>query len=292
MLPPFHCPFTNGSIVWLLDLLPTNVSPVRYSILTLPKYIGGLGILDSRLQQHTMQIRWLFSSFTYSSSPSYLSCFLSHSLISNSQCSDPLLPLLFSSLPTTTRRSMHTLSTLFSSIDEVTLQPLNSDLSMAKCLSLPLSFVIQASEQSSFFPKKHLSKLLVSDAYLFDSSINRLWRRTWLELTNGRNSILQLFRSLDSGDALIGAFLARALLPGAAVLEFVDFYLGRVDLQPFYSCLNINTTPLQLTSTRSYCLAPQHYAIITAINDIDYPSLSTSKWDFFFFLESSHFASC
>ena len=187
---------------------------------------------------------------------------------------------------------MHTLSTIFSSSDELTLQTLNSDPSMATCLSLPLPFVIQASEQSSFLHRKQLSKLPVSDAYIVDPNINRLRRRARLELIKGRNSILHLFRSLDSGDALIAGFLARALLAGAPVLESADFYLGRVDLQPFYSCLNINTTPLQLTSTRSYCLAPQHYAIITAINDIDYPSLSTSKWDFFFFLESSHFASC
>ncbi|KAI7855430.1 hypothetical protein BDC45DRAFT_424540, partial [Circinella umbellata] len=40
--------------------------PVKYDILTLPKFIGGLGILDSRLQQQAMQIRWLSSLFPLS----------------------------------------------------------------------------------------------------------------------------------------------------------------------------------------------------------------------------------
>ena len=149
-------------------------------------------------------------------------------------------------------------------------------------LSLPLSFVIQASSQSSFIPKKQLSKILVSDAYLFDPNINRLRRRTCLELATGRNSILHLFRSLDSGDALIAAFLARTLLPGAPVLESADFYLGRVDLQLFYLRLNVNNTPLHLSSTKGYRLVRQYSAITPATNDIDYPSLSPSKWVFFF----------
>ena len=71
--------------------------PVLYDILTLPKFIDGLRILDSRLQQQAMQIRWLSSFFTPCSSI-FLSYFLSHFLISNSHCLD----LLFSSSRTST----------------------------------------------------------------------------------------------------------------------------------------------------------------------------------------------
>ena len=137
--------------------------------------------------------------------------------------------------------------------------------------------MIQAAPPSSFIPKKQLSKLLVSDAYLFDPNINRLRRYTQLELATARNSILHLLYSLDSSDALIAAFLSRALSPGAPVLESADFYLGRVDIQPFYLRLTINNTPLHLSSTKGCRLVRQHSAITSAINDIDYPSLSPSK---------------
>ncbi|KAG2226343.1 hypothetical protein INT45_006015 [Circinella minor] len=228
-----------------------------------------------------MQIRWLSSFFTHSSSLSFLSCFLSYFITSNSNCTDPLLPILFPSLQSSTLCSMNTLSTLFTTIDELPLQPLLSDPSMAICLSLPLSFVIQASAQSNFLPKKQLSSLIVSDAYLFDSTINRLRRRTRVELTIGRNSILHLFHALDSGDVLIADFLARALLPGAPILDSADFYIGRVDAQPFYNRLNIDHIPLHLCSTRTYRLARQQSAINIITTNNSYPTLTPSKWQFF-----------
>ncbi|KAI7848072.1 hypothetical protein BDC45DRAFT_419252, partial [Circinella umbellata] len=40
--------------------------PVKYNTLILPKFIGGLGILDSRLQQQALQLRWLSSLFSNS----------------------------------------------------------------------------------------------------------------------------------------------------------------------------------------------------------------------------------
>ncbi|KAG2217916.1 hypothetical protein INT45_008666 [Circinella minor] len=177
---------------------------------------------------------------------------------------------------------MNTLSTLFTTIDELPLQPLLSDPSMATCLSLPLSFVIQASAQSNFLPKKQLSSLIVSDAYyLFDSTINRLRRHTRAELTIGGNSILHLFRALYSGDVLIADFLARALLPGAPILDSADFYIGQVDAQPFYNRLNIDHIPLHLCSTRTYRLARQQSAINIITTNNSYPTLTPSKWQFF-----------
>ena len=205
--------------------------PVRYDILTLPKYIGGLGILDSKLQQQAMQLRWLSTLFCHSSSSSFLSTFLSYFLISTSQSVDPLLPLLFPSLRSSTIRSMRTLTPLFEAIDplNVSNKDLPQDTSMATCLLLHLSFVIQAPENSSFVPTKKLYSLRVSDAYVFDHNVNRLRPRHREELYTGRNSIIHLFRALDSGEALMANFLARALLPGAPVLESEGFYLGSVD---------------------------------------------------------------
>ncbi|KAI7851778.1 hypothetical protein BDC45DRAFT_571648 [Circinella umbellata] len=172
---------------------------------------------------------------------------------------------------------MNTLSTLFTTIDEHPLQPLLYDPFMATCLSLSLSFVIQASEQYNFIPKKQLSSLIVSDAYLFDSTINRLRRRTRVELTIDQNSILHLFCALDSGDVLIADFLARALLPDAPVLDSADFYIGRVDVQPFYNRLNIDHIPLHLCSTRTYRLARQQSAINTITTNNSYLTRTPSK---------------
>ncbi|KAI7854806.1 hypothetical protein BDC45DRAFT_508160 [Circinella umbellata] len=136
-----------------------------------------------------MQIRWFSSLFSTSFSSSFLSCFLScflsYFLTTTSNCIHPLLPLLFPSLRSSTFRSITTLAPLSSAIDHLTPLPLTSDPSLATCLSLPLSFVIQISDSTNFTPKQHLSKVLVSDAYIFDPQINHLRRRTRMELNTG-----------------------------------------------------------------------------------------------------------
>ncbi|KAI7848184.1 hypothetical protein BDC45DRAFT_541297 [Circinella umbellata] len=128
----------------------------------------------------------------------------------------------------------------FIAIDGLTPHNLSSDSSMATCLTLPLSFVIQAVESSSFEPKKQLSKLLVLDAYLFDYTINRLLQCTCNKFYTGRNTIIHLFHALNSGSVLIANFLGRALLPGAPVLQ---------SPVPEVIVLLVNKLPLLLPST-------------------------------------------
>ncbi|KAG2223776.1 hypothetical protein INT45_003500 [Circinella minor] len=97
-------------------------------------------------------------------------------------------------------------------MDEIELETLIADPSMATCLCIPLSFVIQVVEGSSYVPIKFLSTLLVSPI----------------------------------------SFLARTLLPGAPILGSADFYIGQVNLQPLYDRLKINNQPLHLCTTRLY----------------------------------------
>ncbi|KAG2216069.1 hypothetical protein INT45_001342, partial [Circinella minor] len=115
----------------------------------------------------------------------------------------------------------------------------------------------------------------------FDPNINRLHPQTRAELSVGRNSIIQLFCALDTGKCLISDYLARALLPGAPILVSAGFYLGQVDLTPFYNRLQINTIPLHQCTTRTYRLSRQHSTITMVAEDPSYPSLAKSKWKVF-----------
>ena len=153
---------------------------------------------------------------------------------------------------------------------DVSDKDLDQDPSLAICLLLPLEFVIQVTAESSFIPKKKLSSMRVSDAYLFDATINHIRSCRYDELSVGRGVIIHLFRALESGEILLAAFLARAPLPGVSVLEVDGFYLGRVNLQPLYARFNIDNTPLHTIPSHAYKSFCQLSAITTTNDDPDY----------------------
>ncbi|KAG2226441.1 hypothetical protein INT45_000609 [Circinella minor] len=79
--------------------------------------------------------------------------------------------------------------------------------------------------------------------------------------------ILYNNETLDSGAVLIADFLARVLLPGAPILESPEFYIGLIDLQPFYYRYNLHDIPLHLSSTRAYRSTRHQSTITAAIED-------------------------
>ncbi|OAD70417.1 hypothetical protein PHYBLDRAFT_171169 [Phycomyces blakesleeanus NRRL 1555(-)] len=230
--------------------------PVKLDTLCLPTKLGGLGVLNPKLQQGALQLRWLRPLFRSPSSPSGLVLpWLIHLLRHHLPDVHPLLPFVFPDLRHSRLRSYT--SPFFNLFAACDLLPHDFDstvVNLETCLDIPLASATIVPHGLPVFPSswRHLR---IRDAYEIDPNLEVLSRRFSSSFPRSPRILRNFFLRLDDHSLFLHTFVIRACLPQSILTaQFPDMMIrsgSEVDPSPLLSTLSPNF-PWNRLSTRRY----------------------------------------
>ncbi|OBZ80683.1 hypothetical protein A0J61_11268 [Choanephora cucurbitarum] len=264
-----------------------------------PRNKGELGLLDPRLQQHTLQLRWLNPLLLPSDGfvdsilfPRLVDWILHCTATSTTDSAehwsrlDCRLAFLFSSLWPSSLTGFYSVCFLLFQATDTLPQSFNSVVARpASWLCLPLSEVVVPSEDSPI--SSTLLRKPCSLLYEFDSTSQRLQRKSDSQLHAHPTLCRHFLKQVRTNRVRLRPFFCRAFIPPA----FAS--LGSTPFLPSPSPLIVNATPLIqslgfVIDGEDILMFSKDYRSLVAAPGTS-SQLSSVKWKFFCNLPLSHY---
>ncbi|OAD67719.1 hypothetical protein PHYBLDRAFT_73929 [Phycomyces blakesleeanus NRRL 1555(-)] len=194
--------------------------PIRLDTLCLPTKMGGLGVLNPKLQQGALQLRWLRPLFQSASSPSglvlpWLLYLLQHYLPDVHLH----LPFIFSDLRHPRLRTY--ISPFFNLFAACNLLPHDFDstvINLLTCLDIPLASAVVVPHGLPAFPAswRHLQ---IQDAYEINTTLDILSCHLPSSFPHSPCILHKVLQRVDDHSLFLHAFVIRACLPQSILTE-------------------------------------------------------------------------
>ncbi|OAD80980.1 hypothetical protein PHYBLDRAFT_62024 [Phycomyces blakesleeanus NRRL 1555(-)] len=241
--------------------------------------MGGLGVLNPKLQQGALQLRWLRPLFQSTSSPSglvlpWLLYLLRHYLPDV----HPHLPFIFPDLRHPRFRTYT--SPFFNLFAACDLLPHDFDstvINLPTCLDIPLASAVVVPHGLPAFPAswRHLR---IRDAYEINTTLDILSRRLPSSFPRSPRILRKVLQRVDDHSLFLHAFVIRACLPQSILTEQFPDLMARtgteVDPSTLLSALSL-TFPWKRLSTRQFRSSCE--VVTSSIEDVPH-NIRAIKW--------------
>ncbi|KAL0083862.1 hypothetical protein F4703DRAFT_1738058 [Phycomyces blakesleeanus] len=226
---------------------------ISFSKMCCPRLTGGLGILKPQLQQRALQMRWLQPILDQQSTQSFVVPWIKATLQQCTSSGNICLPMMFTNLrPARLKNVQSAFNTLLTTIDAIPRDYSTITPTPATCLDLPILDVIQFSDQSIRLTKGWRN-LRVSDAFIYDESLQALHSRVSSERLGSRYIVAKLFRNLQNARVNLLPFFWRTTLPPLEHPEFIPTLRPELVIaSPFVTALRTGCRHLKVFHTTHF----------------------------------------
>ncbi|KAL0087211.1 hypothetical protein J3Q64DRAFT_1884754 [Phycomyces blakesleeanus] len=244
--------------------------PIRLTHLNAPKKAGRLGILDPKLQQQALQLRWLHPMF--GGDTSFVTAYISFVLQDLYRTLDPILPFLFPIFrPQCLTSGLHPLVTLLKSFDQIPHPSISCPVPAATYLAFPLPEVWRVLD-GNYVHTKGLAKLKTSNAFVFDEVGQCLQHKSQDEVIMKPRLVARFHRAHWAGQILRHDFMFDNCTQGSTLAGGV-VGPGEISVIPFTAVmakpkytLNTIATSFFRKVALSIPLCPQFFPQLSAAN--------------------------
>ena len=258
---------------------------IRFDYLVAHRHDGGLGVLNPKTQQLTLQWVWLQPLLLQTETSPVLK-YLSYTIRSFCDSPDPLLPLLFpTARPGKWRYGLNTLTLLMRAADVLPRRFYMAHPNPTTCLSIPLTHTWLTTPHHDPPKKPGLQRLKAADAFVYDNVTRVVRRRSPGEMVTSPQLVRTVFRALDRQEILLDIFFIRTCIPNLLKRAEHD-HPGSLNLAPFVVTMGTKEHAIDSLSARSVRkimnLSPPHPSF--------HPTLTSNQWKTFWRLPILHSA--
>ncbi|KAK4519269.1 uncharacterized protein ATC70_009501 [Mucor velutinosus] len=267
-----------------IQFLRKNIFPViPWSVWTLPKEQGGLGVIDIQLQASALYFRWLQPLLVYDQSTidaHPVSSLLSHHIRNVNNCQFHQIPLLFPSSRSQglLKQRTGTVDMIYRAVDYLPRSFGSARINTATAMALPLQAAVFVPPSSSFVLPLRVKEMMVADVFQYDSRLNFVhWKDTRdPSLLTWKRTPSTVFKGLATGKLQFQPYFEPVCSPAPLEDSVVSFaplieQFRLLDDQP-------------LGNVQASAKAFRQAVLSSVVSPLALRKISASSWKFFWSL--------